>query len=165
MQQWLAAVGWRQQASRGNVVAAPTRAKPLELSFAVFSRPSVLINAKELEPAAWWSLYGGHLPLLSKFAPMILAQAVAASAAERNWSIYGQIQTANKSRMAHATADKLVYCHEAFYLQHHFQSAGWKADVQRWESDEESGNDSGDEDGDETAVLCLTEKALQALMQ
>jgi hypothetical protein len=69
----------------------------------------VLANAKSVEPAAWWGLYGKHLPLLSSIAPRVLAQPAAASAAERNWSVYGQIQAANKTRMAHRTADKLIY--------------------------------------------------------
>ena len=62
-------------------------------------------------------MYGEHLPLLSAYAPQILAQAAAASAAERNWSLYGQINTAQKTRMAHQAADKLVFCHEAMHLQ------------------------------------------------
>ena len=62
-----------------------------------------------LEPATWWGMYGRHLPLLSSIAPQVLAQAAAASAAERIWSVYGQIHT---QTMAHRTADKLVYCHE-----------------------------------------------------
>ena len=67
-----------------------------------------------------------------------LAQAAAASAAERNWSVYGQIQGAHKSRMSHGTADKLVFCHEAMHVQLRMQDAGWSADVERWESDEDT---------------------------
>jgi hypothetical protein len=110
----------------------------------IFSRASVLANAKTMEPAAWWSIYGRHLPLLSAWAPRILAQPVAASAAERNWSIYGQIRTAQRSRMKHSTADKLVYAHEALHLEQKMQDAGWSADVERWESDTDS-EGSGDE--------------------
>ena len=43
----------------------------------------------------------------------VLAQPVSASAAERNWSVYGQIMTPARSRMHHARADKLEYCHKA----------------------------------------------------
>ena len=57
--------------------------------------------------------------------PRILAQPCAASAAERNWSIYGQIRAAHRSRMKHATADKLVYAHEALHLEQKMQGAGW----------------------------------------
>ena len=116
-----------------------------------------------MEPAAWWSMYGKLLPLLSSIAPRVLEQAAAASAAERNWSVYGQIQTASKSRMAHKTADKLVYCHEAMHVQLRVQNAGWSPDVERWESDEDS-DDSGDErEGDEQEVA-LSEAAILRLM-
>ena len=67
-----------------------------------------------------------------------VAQPAAASAAERNWSVYGQIQAAHKTRMAHRTADKLVFCHETMHTQQRMQDAGWSADVPRWESDEDS---------------------------
>ena len=60
------------------------RVAQVEREFAVyqrregaFSRPSVLANAKTMEPAAWWSMYGKHLPLLSSIAPKVLAQAAA----------------------------------------------------------------------------------------
>ena len=129
----------------------------------IFSRPSVLQNAKEMEPAAWWSMYGKHLPLLSSIAPRVLEQAAAASAAERNWSVYGQIQTASKSRMAHKTADKLVYCHEAMHVQLRVQNAGWSPDVERWESDEDS-DDSGDEREGDEQEMALSEAAILRLM-
>ena len=74
------------------------RVAQAELEFAtyqaregVFSRPTVLVNAKTMEPAKWWSMYGRHLPILCTIASRVLAQPGAASAAERNWSVYGQI--------------------------------------------------------------------------
>ena len=132
----------------------------------VFSRPSVLENAKSMEPAAWWGMYGKHLPLLSAIAPRVLAQPAAASAAERNWSVYGQIQGAHKSRMSHGTADKLVFCHEAMHVQLRMQDAGWSADVERWESDEDTPSDESEEESehDMTAGLELSEAAVLRLM-
>ena len=95
-----------------------------------FSRPSVLENAKTMEPAAWWRMYGKHLPLLSAIAPRVLAQPGAASAAERNWSVYGQIQSANKSRLAHRTADKACLLPRGDApAAASAQDAGWSADV------------------------------------
>ena len=47
----------------------------------------------------------------------VLAQNVSASAAERNWSVYGQIVTPARSCMQHKRADKLVYCHEALHMR------------------------------------------------
>ena len=40
----------------------------------IFTKGSVLINAKKLAPAKWWGNYGGHLPLLSRVATTVLAQ-------------------------------------------------------------------------------------------
>ena len=130
----------------------------------VFSRPSVLENAKTMEPVAWWGMYGKHLPLLSTIAPRVLAQAAAASAAERNWSVYGQIQGANKSRMSHGTVDKLVYCHEAMHVQLCMQDAGWSADVERWESDEDSDGSEDERERDTAEGLQLSEAAVLRLM-
>ncbi len=68
-----------------------TRVAQAEMEFAIsqaregiFSRPTVLMNAKTMEPAKWWSMYGRHLPLLASIASRVLAQPGAASWAERN---------------------------------------------------------------------------------
>ena len=118
-----------------------------------------------LEPATWWGMYGRHLPLLSWIAPQVLAQAAAPSAAERNWSVYGQIKGLNKTGMAHKTADKLVYCHETMHTQLRMQNAGWRADVEPWEEDltddeSESDNSGNEQDEDE---LVLTEAQILRL--
>ena len=97
---------WRELSSSSPAVVA--RVAQAEREFAVyqchdgvFTRPLVIANAKVMEPAKWWRMYGKHLPILSTIAGRVLAQPAAASAAERNWSVYGQIQGANKSRMQH----------------------------------------------------------------
>ena len=70
------------------------------------------LGAQTMAPAKWWATYGKHLPLLASVAQRVLAQPVRASAAERNWSVYGRVKTDVRRRMGHAVADKLVYCHE-----------------------------------------------------
>ena len=84
-----------------------------------------LENAKIMAPAAWWATYGCHLPHIASVARRVLAQPVCASAAERNWSVYGQIKTASRSRMGHAVGDKLVYVHEALHLKVKLQHASY----------------------------------------
>ena len=111
-----------------------------------------------------WSTYGRHLPLLASIASRVLAQPGAASWAERNWSVYGQIKSANKSRMQHRTADKLVYCHETLYLQNKLQDAGWKPDVEAHDTDEDSGSDASDEEEDLSDKIFAPEM-LALLMQ
>ena len=55
-----------------------------------FVKPATINNAKILAPAKWWRTYCAHLPHLSSVARRVLAQPVCASAAERNWSVYGR---------------------------------------------------------------------------
>ena len=132
------------------VVAARVAACELELNKlkqreGVFTRPSVLANAKIMQPADWWDLYAAHLPILKGIAKSVLGQVVCASAAERNWSVYGQIKTKERSQLSHKTGDKLVYCHEALHLQRKLQRAGYKVIIEKWDSDSESDEGSGDE--------------------
>ena len=110
-------------------------------------------------------MYGRHLPILSCIASRVLAQPAVASPAERNWSVYGQIHSAQKARMKHETADKLVYCHEALHLEQKNLDASWEADIERWDSDNDSGNESAGEagDGDFSAELELQEEEILAL--
>ena len=69
---------------------------------------------------------------------------VCASAAERNWSVYGAIKTTARGQMGHAVADKRVYCHEALHLKGKLQTAGYKQAVEKWDTDSDS--DSSDEE-------------------
>ena len=78
----------------------------------VFTKASVILNAKQMAPSEWWGLYGKHLPILSGVATKVLSQTVCASAAERNWSIYGRIKSKERAQLGHAKSDKLVYCHD-----------------------------------------------------
>ena len=98
-----------------------------------------------MAPAMWWGMYGKHLPLLASVARRVLAQPVCASAAERNWSVYGRVKTKERSRLGHAVGDKLVYCHEAIHLEAKLQSAGYKQSVEKWDSDSDS-DETDDED-------------------
>ena len=114
----------------------------------VFTRGSVISNAKTMPPANWWAMYGKHLPILSGVAKTVLSQVVCASAAERNWSIYGQIKNEKRHALSHATGDKLVYCHEALHLKDKLQKAGYEAKMVKWDSDSDS-----DESDDEKELM------------
>ena len=111
----------------------------------VFTKTYVKVNAKSMPPANWWAMYGKHLPLIAGVARRVLAQPVCASAAERNWSVYGKIKTEQRSRLGHAVADKLVYAHEALHLREKLQSASYVQTVEKWDTDSDS-NESDDEE-------------------
>ena len=59
---------------------------------------------------------------------------------------------------------KLVYCHEAMHVQLRMQDAGWSADVERHESDEDSDDSATGRDADERAAGNLSESAILRLM-
>ena len=89
---------------------------------------------------------------LASVARRVLAQNVSASAAERNWSVYGQIMTPSRSRMSHVRGDKLVYCHDArgaalLHMKLKLQGAGYKQATEKWVSDSDS--DESDESDEE----------------
>jgi len=71
-------------------------------------------------------MYGKHLPTLSKIAQCVLAQPVSASAAERNWSIYGQVKSKVRNRLGHHVADRLVYCQKALHLRDKLQCTSYR---------------------------------------
>ena len=102
-------------------------------------------------PRPWRLPLGGHCMgsmcrcLLKAVACSVLAQPVSASAAERNWSVYGRIMTPARSRTHHhARADKLVYCHEALHMQAKLQKAAYTQKAVKWDSD--SDDDATDEE-------------------
>ena len=86
------------------------------------------------------------MPLLLGVAKTVLEQVVSASAAERNWSIYGKIKDESRNRLSHSKSDKIVYCHEALHLRETVQKAGYKAKVASWDSDSDSDESDDEED-------------------
>ena len=86
------------------------------------------------------------IPLIAAVARRVLTQPVCASAAERNWSVYGKIKNGTTICMGHAVADKRVYCHEALHLKQKLQSAGYKQAVEKWDTDSDS--DESDDEAD-----------------
>ena len=75
-----------------------------------------------------------------------MAQAVAASVCERNWSIYGRIKADNRSNLKHATADRLVYCHEALHMRTKMQQGSYKEPVVEWADSDSDSGESDEED-------------------
>ena len=86
------------------------------------------------------------MPHLAAVACSVLAQPVCASAAERNWSVYGAIKTDKRTALKHQTADKLVYCHEALGLRVKRSKAGYREKVVEWEDSDSDSDHSEDED-------------------
>ena len=92
-----------------------------------------------------------------------IAETVPETASRSKGNFTEDAKTAQKARMHHKTADKLVYCHEAIHLQLRMQDAGWAADVERWESDSDSDASDAECEADEAAGE-LSEAQLLRLM-
>ena len=46
-----------------------------------------------------------------------------------------RIKSKEHAQLGHAKSDKLVYCHEALHLKEKAQHAGYKAPVEKWDTD------------------------------
>eukprot|EP00965_Chrysotila_dentata_P189854 6173553-Pleurochrysis_carterae.AAC.1 len=94
-----------------------------QLRESIFTKQHVIRNAKTMAPATWWTISGKHLPNICRIAQILLSQPASASAAERNWSIYGTIKSKVRNRLSHEVSNKLVYAHEALHLRQKLQDA------------------------------------------
>ena len=129
---------------QGGAALSPRKLSKYQQREGVFTKASVLQNAQEMAPSAWWDLYGKHLPILTGVAKSVLAQVVCASAAERsNLSIYGQIKHKVSTRAAASSATPRATssststrrCTCATSCR---RRATNKAKVEKWDSDSES---------------------------
>ena len=62
--------------------------------------------------------------------------------------------TRARAQLRHDTADKPVFCHVSIHLCDKLQTAGYKEEVEKWDSDEES-----DEESDRTTRTLLASLA------
>ena len=93
--------------------------------------------------------------VVSFYSKCFLAQPAAASAAERNWSIYGLIKSDRRTRLRPVVADKLVYCHEALALHARLQDAAYRPVAEPWDEDSDEDSDNSDEGDEDSEILRL----------
>ena len=61
--------------------------------------------------------------------------------------------------MGHAVADKRVYCHEALHLKQKLQDAGYKQEVEKWDTDSDSQESDKDEEQTRSRRCCSDARA------
>ena len=69
------------------------------------------LHAMSMPGYEWWSLYGGHSPLIRPLAMKLLTLGHAAGGAERNWSTHDFLSGKRRQRAKVSTLDKQVYCY------------------------------------------------------
>ncbi|XP_021990733.1 uncharacterized protein LOC110887342 [Helianthus annuus] len=75
----------------------------------VFGNPMAIRQRKTRSPADWWASYGCDTPELQKFAIRILSLTCSATGCERNWSVFQQLHTKRRNRLAQKRLNDLVY--------------------------------------------------------
>ena len=69
------------------------------------------LQAKRMPGHEWWSLNGGHSPLLRPLAIKLLTLGHAAGGSERNWSSHDFLSGKRRTRSSTSTLEKEVYCY------------------------------------------------------
>lgn len=124
-----------------------------------FNRPALMLNSQKMAAHEFWELYGTQVPIIQSVEQRVLAQVASAFAAERNWSIYGQIKNEKRARLGHSRADARVYCHESIQLHE-------KLKIVRDCFDDEASDDDSDLDSNHSGNASeLEDVNLEALMR
>ncbi|XP_042459005.1 uncharacterized protein LOC122042765 [Zingiber officinale] len=75
----------------------------------LFGRNVAIKHRRALSPAEWWECYGANIPELQKFAIKVLSLTCIASGCERNWSVFEQIHSKKRNRLAQQRLNDLVF--------------------------------------------------------
>ncbi|KAM7484907.1 hypothetical protein LguiA_000916 [Lonicera macranthoides] len=76
-----------------------------------FGTDLAISTRTELNPAAWWQQHGINCLELQRIAVRILSQTCSSFGCEHNWSIYDQIHSQKRNRIAQKRLNDFVYVH------------------------------------------------------
>ncbi|CAN6363640.1 unnamed protein product [Urochloa humidicola] len=74
-----------------------------------FGGPMARRAVGQMSATEWWTLFGGEVKELQKYAIRIVSQCVSSSGCERNWSTFALVHTKVRNRMGYEKLEKLVY--------------------------------------------------------
>ncbi|XP_042437047.1 uncharacterized protein LOC122023012 [Zingiber officinale] len=75
----------------------------------LFGRNVAIRHRRALSPVEWWECYGANTPEFQKFAIKVLSLTCSASGCERNWSVFEQIHSKKRNRLAQQRLNDLVF--------------------------------------------------------
>ncbi|XP_031739008.1 uncharacterized protein LOC116402801 [Cucumis sativus] len=76
---------------------------------ALFGQPLAIRQRDKISPVEWWDNFGQSTPNLQKFAVRILGLTCSASGCERNWSVFEQLHSKKRNRLAQSRLNDLVF--------------------------------------------------------
>ena len=114
----------------------------------IFGRPVAKAAANSLPAYQWWLNFGASVPELQSFAVKVLSQTASSSEAERNWSLFGFMQSKRRCGLKCETLDKIVYIHANTRLIDGVNEVDYEEQNVDWQL---TGSDAGDSDGDSSS--------------
>jgi len=92
-------------------------------SLGIFSRDMVVRQRSERRPIDWWQSYGADMgeTALQRLALRVLGLTCSASGCERNWSVFEQLHSTRRNRLAVKKMNDLVYVNYNQKLRQRFQ--------------------------------------------
>ena len=114
----------------------------------IFCRPIAKAAAPTMPAYQWWTNFGASVPELQSFAVRVLSQTTASSEAERNWSLFGFVQSKRRCNLKPSTIDKLVFIHANTRVIDNITAVSYEEPYTQWEvgNDIESESDESDTD-------------------
>ncbi|VAI88256.1 uncharacterized protein LOC119336156 [Triticum dicoccoides] len=94
--------------SPANAVAALDQFETFRSSSGRFDKDIARRCASTLDPASWWSYFGGEVKLLQGYATRIVSRCMSSSRCERNWSTYALMHAQATNQLASEKLHKLV---------------------------------------------------------
>lgn len=116
----------------------------------IFGRSIAKTAAGTMPAYQWWTSFGASTPQLQSFAVRVLSQTASSSEAERNWSLFGFVQSQRRCRLNCQTMDKMVFVHANTRLLDKVTDVCYEEPHIDWELDSatESDTDTDTSDSD-----------------
>jgi Protein of unknown function (DUF 659)/hAT family C-terminal dimerisation region len=118
----------------------------------LFGRPVAKAAASSLSAYQWWLNFGASVPELQTFAVKVLSQTTSSSEAERNWSLFGFVQSKRRCSLKCETLDKMVYIHANTRLIDNINEVDYKEQNVDWQLPDNDASDSDGESSKDTDV-------------
>ena len=114
----------------------------------IFGRPVAKAAAPTMPAYQWWVNFGASVPELQSFAVRVLSQTASSSEAERNWSLFGFVQSKRRCSLKPTTMEKLVFIHANTRLIEKITDVCYEEPYTPWELPDDTDGETDDSESD-----------------